>query len=288
MDAKHRHELKTNELADWIGHLPGFLSENIRTIIGIVLIIAASVVFVYARRTRSSTNFAEKAQATAQIINLDMGKMSAIASLQAEKESPDTILISASQLEIAADNSKTPQVKALLLIKRGEALRSDLHYRAEEVDADIVQDRIKKARESYEKALTLAEGNSTITAMANLGLGLCAEETGDYTRARQIYESIVADEKCAGTVFPAQAQNRLDTMADNMMEFVFVKAPPKPEPPKVDLSDVGKTNSLSAADIAVAPGANVTVIDSSASTADKKPVVSVSEPNSTGGPATAP
>ena len=39
MKAEHRHELVTNELADWIGNFPNFIKENIRPIIGVILIL---------------------------------------------------------------------------------------------------------------------------------------------------------------------------------------------------------------------------------------------------------
>jgi hypothetical protein len=38
MDSQHRHELKTNELAEGLKHLPGLLKDNANTIIGIILI----------------------------------------------------------------------------------------------------------------------------------------------------------------------------------------------------------------------------------------------------------
>ena len=95
MDAEHRHELKTNELADWLGHLPDFLHENVKTIIGVVLIIAAVIVFFYARRTSANAAINEQAQATTQIGNLDMSKMQ---NLSQDQKSPDAIMISATAL----------------------------------------------------------------------------------------------------------------------------------------------------------------------------------------------
>ena len=53
MDAEHRHELKTNELADWIGHAPQYLRENARMIIGVALIIIAIVTWPMFKRMRT-------------------------------------------------------------------------------------------------------------------------------------------------------------------------------------------------------------------------------------------
>ena len=72
------------------------------------------------------------------------------------------------------------------------------------------------------------------------GLGLCAEEIADYVEAEKIYGKIIADDAYAGTVFGAQAQDRLDNMADNKVQFVFVKAPPPVAPPEVNLQDLIK------------------------------------------------
>ena len=54
MDSEHRHELKTNELADWIVHLPGFLRRNWAQIVGLALIIVALLVIPVFKRTRHS------------------------------------------------------------------------------------------------------------------------------------------------------------------------------------------------------------------------------------------
>ncbi len=230
MDAEHRHELKTNELADWIGHFPDFCRENAKTIIGAGLIIIAVVVFFYGRGVRARSRFEQEAQAISLIERLDFNKLMTIQGQRENTAVAGSIRLSAKSLEMAATEAKSPHVAALLLIKQGDALRTDLHYRAQEVDADVVGNQIKDAREAYDKALGLAEGNNTLVAMANFGMGMCAEEIGDYIQAEKIYNSIIADADFAGTVLPRQAQDRLDNMEDNKMRFIFVAAPlPKPE-----------------------------------------------------------
>lgn len=229
MDAEHRHELKTNELADWIGHFPDFCRKNAKTIIGVGFIIAAVVVFFYSHRVRAKSRFEQEAQAISLIERLDYSKLMTIQGQQTNTAAAGSILRSAEMLKFAAAEAKSPHIAALLLIKQGNALRSDLHYRAEEVDADIIGNQITEARTVYENALIQAQGNNTLVAMANFGLGMCAEEIGDYTKAEKIYNSIITDASFAGTVLPQQAQDRLDNIADNKMRFVFVAAPPKPE-----------------------------------------------------------
>ena len=57
MKSEHRHELKTNELAEWIAHLPQWTRENLRTIIYVsvvaVLVIGSS--FWYWRKRNVET-----------------------------------------------------------------------------------------------------------------------------------------------------------------------------------------------------------------------------------------
>ncbi len=254
MDAEHRHELKTNELADWIGHFPDFCRKNAKTIIGVALIIAAVGIYFYSRRVRTKAQFEQEAQAVSLIERLNYSKLMTIRSQTEKTPLGDSIQLMADSLKMAAAEAKSPHVAALLLIKQGDGLRADLHYRAEEVDPDVVENTITQARTAYDKALIQAQGNNTLIAMANFGLGMCAEEIGDYTKAEIIYNAIIDDTSFAGTVLPRQAQARLDNMQDNRMQFVFVAAalpktedikiePPTPKPALPDESKADPNNT---------------------------------------------
>jgi tetratricopeptide (TPR) repeat protein len=233
MDSAHRHELKTNELADWVGHLPDFIRRNYLQIIGAGLIIVGLVVIPIFKRMRQSAT--EKRQAgTAQLIqNIEQGKIRAIQSEGVDIQ--NTLLLSANSLEAAAKNAKNPYSAALALIKRAEALRADLHYRFGQVEKAVVQAQINQARSSYLQAIEKAGGNNTLIAMARFGLGLCAEELGGLDLARQIYEEVVANVDFEGTVSSVQAQLRLELMDDNEAKFVFVEAP-EIEPEAIELT----------------------------------------------------
>ncbi len=113
----------------------------------------------------------------------------------------------------------------MALIKRGETLRAELHYTAGKVEKGVIATQIALAKESYEKALEKAEGNNTLTAMATYGLALCEEEIGDFAKATEMLTAIVNNKDFKGTIVPAQAQFRLDVMADHEKQFTFVVAP---------------------------------------------------------------
>jgi tetratricopeptide (TPR) repeat protein len=228
MDSAHRHELKTNELADWVGHLPDFIRRNYLQIIGAGLIIVGLVVLPVFKRMRRRAARKQQSKIMQLIQKVEQDKVMAVRGGGVDIR--NLLLISANSFEAEAKNAKNPYSAALALIKRAEALRSDLHYKVGRVERAVVQAQIDQARSAYQQAIEKAQGNNTLIAMSKFGLGLCAEEVGKFDQANQIYEEIAANVDFEGTVFPAQAQLRLELMDDNRARFVFVEAPePQPE-----------------------------------------------------------
>ena len=223
MDTKHRHELKTNELADWIGHLPEFFRKNYMQVIGVALIIAGLVGVPIFNRVRRNTIAKQYAETTSLIQQITQAKIMVIRN--AGMGMQNALLVSASALETAAKEAKNPHSAALAFIKRAEALRTDLHYQPGNVERSVVQAQVSQAKKAYEQAIEKAQGNNTLVAMARLGLGLCAEEVGNFNQAQQIYQQIASNQDFEGTVFGAQAQLRLELIDDNKAKFVFVTAP---------------------------------------------------------------
>lgn len=228
MDSEHRHELKTNELADWIVHAPEYVRKNYITILGILLVIAGLLSWPILKKNRLGVDTKQAVETTQLIEKVSQRK----ALIVQGSQQGGSLIGFASSLEIAASDAKTDLAEALILIKRAEALRAELHYKAEEIEEVILLSEIERARVSYEKAVKKAKGNANLEAMATFGLGLCAEEIGDYTKASGIYESIVSNAGFEGTIFPAKAKARIETMADNRESFVFVNAP---EPVKIEV-----------------------------------------------------
>jgi len=55
MKSEHRHELKTNELAEWLGNLPQWTKENLTIIIVVLaVVVAASAFYVRYRYSKSA------------------------------------------------------------------------------------------------------------------------------------------------------------------------------------------------------------------------------------------
>lgn len=235
MDTEHRHELKTNELADWIVHVPRFFRENLRWIIGGSLILVAVLVFMFGQNIRANSFDYQLSQTTSQIEGLQRAQFAVIQNqMQDNPVVMDSLFQSANKLEISAQSSKYPSLAALALIKRGDALRMDLHYNGEDVEAAVVQSRLDAARKSYNDALAKAKGcpnEIELTALAQFGLAICSEEAGQFDEAKAAYKAIVDNTDFAITPVVRQARHRLAIMDEQKEQFTFVDAPkPAPQP----------------------------------------------------------
>ena len=49
MKSEHRHELKTNELAEWLGNLPKWTSENLTTILVVLVVVVVGITILFLR-----------------------------------------------------------------------------------------------------------------------------------------------------------------------------------------------------------------------------------------------
>ena len=231
MKSEHRHELKTNELAEWIANLPQWTRENLRTIIYVsvvaVLVIGSSLWYW---RKRTVETVQRHLEFTSLIGRLSQNKLQILMAQPRGMDASYMLIETAGALQTTAEGTKDDQMAALALIKRAEALRAGLHYRQITVSQTEVQTAINGAKAAYIKALEKASTNPSLKAMAEFGLGLCAEELGNFDEARQIYRDIAENSDFEGTTTAAKAKQRLETMADYQQRIVF-RASPKPQPP---------------------------------------------------------
>lgn len=256
MDSDHRHELKTNELADLLTHFPQFLKRNANTLIGLALIIIGLVTWPLLSKMSREKELAEdtRVSQSIQMLGQDIG-----AALQALQNNPEqlnsalnTILANAEALLDLSAETDNPNLSALASIKAAQAIRTELHLRNNQVSAETVNEQTQKAQEAYEKAAQKATQPS-LQAMAQFGIGLCAEERGQAEQARDIYNDIVANEAFEPTVFPKMAQLRLDTLEENTESFTFADIP---ETEDVSTPETGMdTDILQVQPVEVQPGA---------------------------------
>jgi len=231
MKAKHRHELKTNELAEWIADLPQWAKENLRVIIYVsvaaVLVIGA---YFYLRYQKNTVVLQEQLKLTELIGRLSQSKRDILRARSRGVDVSYLLLQLADNLKNFARNSKNEQRAALALIKRAEALRMELHYRSGTVDRQDFSAQIEQARDCYNEALEKSSSNQSLMAMAKFGLGLCEEELGNFDQARQIYSDLAANPLFQCTPAVVRAKQRLETMADYQQKVVFSISQDRPRP----------------------------------------------------------
>jgi len=240
MKSERRHDLATNELADWIANFPQWYKENLTTIIiGAVLVVAliAYTIFFYHRETRVLDQ--RESQTTAMLDQVRWQKQTILQGKQQGLGVSDIFLNTASGLQSAAAEAQNDVLSALAMIKRAESLRTELHYRPQIAEPDVQKYQLLQAQKIYEEALVKAKADPTVAAMAEYGIALCFEDMGDFAGAGKLYSKIAQTPEYKGTLYPVRAQLRADTLSDNERKVVFVQAE-KPEPRQIGAQPVEK------------------------------------------------
>jgi len=231
MKAEHRHELKSNELAEWLANLPQWAKENLRFLLIIAAVIVAVLVFYIYRTYSNLVTARNQIRLTSLVDQIPASKMQIVRAHSQGKDLSFVLLQPADSLRGFAQAIGDDRMAAFALIKRADALRAELHYRPSVVPKQDLVSQINLAKESYRQALDKAAGYPPFMAAAEFGLGLCAEELGDRDQAKQIYQKIIETPAYAGTATVSQARFRLDMLDQYDPKITLPPKPaPKPEP----------------------------------------------------------
>ena len=229
MKSEHRHELKTNELADWLTHLPEWTKENLGTII----IVVAAIIVVggfYGWRSISNNVQSKGHEEFTAIVDSLLIKKAEILRQPQGTDMSFMLLNKAEELERYAGTIGDKNIASLALVKAGDSVRSELQYRPEVIEEKVLVEKINKAKKDYTDSIAMKPSDKTIESLAQFGLGLCAEELGDFDEARNIYNGIVENEAYAGTISVSKAELRLNIMDDYQNDIVFKAIPLEPVP----------------------------------------------------------
>jgi tetratricopeptide (TPR) repeat protein len=229
MKSDHRHELKTNELAEWLSNLPQWTKENLKTIIIVsVLVVTVAGFYIWRTYTKNVIQVRQQLEFTNLLNQLSTSKMQ-VRNARAQGRDLSFILIQpANNLGSFARNAKNDRMAALALIKQAEALRMELHYRAGTISREDLTSQINQAKAAYTEAIETRLNRTPdpyLMAMAEFGLGLCEEELGNFDKARQIYKDITQNPDFKGVALVDAANHRLNTMADYRNKVTFKPAP---------------------------------------------------------------
>ncbi len=232
MKSEHRHELKTNDLAEWISNFPSWAKENAMVLIPTAVVLAGAVVYFFWSQSSTTADEQNRAEFTEALGRLMQAKNSVAAGISEDAEMP--LLMAAENLEGVAGSSTSDGMAAFAWIKRAEALRSAVFVQTRQTPEDIAL-QIEKAQASYREAQARAVNHKTLLATATYGLGLCAEELRQFDEAEQIYRDMIADSNLKGTAGLASAEYRLRTLDHYRSEIVFNEAPEEVNLPPVTI-----------------------------------------------------
>jgi tetratricopeptide (TPR) repeat protein len=238
MKSERRHELATNELADWIVNFPQWLNENKTTVVvGAIIVVGliAYTIFFYSRESRVYD--ARQSQAAAMLEQVYWQKETVLSGKVQGLGVSDIFLNTAGSLKNVAQETDNPNLSALAMIKRAEVLRAELHYRPKIAEKDVQAYQLQEAKKIYTEALGKAD-MPVVSAMAEYGIALCLEDMGDFDGAKTLYNKIADSNEYQGTSFSARAKLRTEVMADYEGKFAFSKTAsevqPKAEPLKLE------------------------------------------------------
>ncbi|MBN1804852.1 MAG: hypothetical protein JW837_06345 [Sedimentisphaerales bacterium] len=225
MKSEHRHELKTNELAEWLGNLPQWIGKNLTTILIVVAVMVAGVTVFFWRNYNKNVVQVQEHTELSNLLNQMSVLEARIPGAQAQGTDPSATLLQAAQsLGSFAQNTGNGSMAALALVKQAEAIRAELHYRNELISKEDFVKKINQAKAAYTEAVQKSSDSPAIKAAAELGLGLCEEELGNFELAKNIYQGVVDNPGFDGTVAKTAAKNRLETMDDYTQKVTFKPA----------------------------------------------------------------
>jgi len=217
MRAEERHKLKTNELAESLSELPEFFRQHGNKILtGVIIVLVVVLGFFWWRNAQASAreeNIARLNDLLAQKTLLQglTVQQAQVAKQGDEQTLPYDAANLASEFKAVAEKAAGSPMALIALKEQAEAIRSQLLYSSQPITDEQRKTLCTQAESIYEQMKNVFPNSSQALGTADLGLALLAEEQGNWAKAREIYDKMVADgqSRLAGTMYPAQAQLRL-------------------------------------------------------------------------------
>ncbi|MCP4452406.1 MAG: hypothetical protein GY809_13165 [Planctomycetes bacterium] len=245
MKSDHRHELKTNALADWMTHLPEWSKKNAKPLIGgAVLVVLVVVAALWSQYNNTVLEQAHRSQFTNSLADQEGVVMQVAQSSTQGDDISMNLGESSVNLGALAQSASSKTMAALAYLKQAEALREQTHFENGQVTQETLTDRIETAKNAYNNALKQGKNSKTLMSLAQYGLGLCAEELGQFKEAEILYETIISDASLDGTLGKASAVNRIKSMTyyEGSITFPVVEEVAAPILP--DMSRTLDSNSV--------------------------------------------
>lgn len=213
MKAERRQELRTNDLAEQIEQVRTYIREHgvkiAATVIGIVVIVAATIWYTRGRENRvlegwrSFANVGELSDPGARVDRLN---------------------------EIAEQRIAAGLTQAAWLAV-GETARSQILNPPQNTDPTapaVDRDWADAARTAYDNVLREFPDHLAAQGESMIALGVLAEDAPDAAKARQWYQRILDNPRFEDTPFASQAEYRLEGLDKWVEPVVFAPSPVSP------------------------------------------------------------
>ncbi len=239
MKSDHRHELKTNALADWMAHFPEWSKKNAKPLIGgTALVVLIVVAFLWSQYNNTVLAQAHRSEFTRNLASLETMIMQVAQNSAQGEDTSISLGETSDSLGELAQNTSTKTMAALAYLKQAEMLREQIQFEAGQPTIDAITDRIETAKAAYEMALENGKASITLMSLAKYGLGLCAEELGQFDEAGNLYKALIADDAYKGTIGQVSATNRIEAMGNFNSTITFPVVEEIPDPNAPDMTQI--------------------------------------------------
>lgn len=230
MKSEHRHQLKTNELAEGIANSIQWAKQNYKIIIYVSIVVVLVAGSYFWNKYQKTVVVAEEQRELSRLLaQMPQQKLQILQAKTQGRDYSIRLIQLAENLNSIAQSAKNEQTAAIAFIKKADILRAELLYRPGDTSKQDLTTQIQRAKESYEQAIEKAAENPSLMASAKFGMGLCDEELGNFQQAKQTYKDIIENIDFQGTVALHQAMQRLEIM-DNFEKNLVFKPAPEPAP----------------------------------------------------------
>ena len=241
MKATERHKLKSNEFADSLQETWQYITHHgtlIMTVTVIVVALGSSGFWWSRTQAKGKTERANRLQGLIDLtgqkqeLAAESARLESAAGETDYGQSYDISTVTGSLVELAREEAGSP-VGMMALLQEAEAVRSELVFSDREITEQERQSLCDKAEGLYERVISEYPRQKLALGISRIGLGLLAEERGQWDKAKEIYDGIVADEqdKLAGTFYPMQARKRLEILDKINVSIEFPDEPVEIETP---------------------------------------------------------